>query len=142
MIRFKTNNITSSSLLGQPLAKSLDGGTLALARGGMQFQADRSCLQSPHLHSGQRPFKNPKTCSFRFCQTHLGSSMLVFHPWETWIRLSESTKRRSCEPHSLKSVLGCRPQILSPFGPPKKRINFDIFNEEQNRLYKIVKKKL
>ena len=85
MIRFKTNNITSSSLLGQPLAKSLDGGTLALARGGMQFQADRSCLQSPHLHSGQRPFKNPKTCSFRFCQTHLGSSMLGFQPWKTWI---------------------------------------------------------
>ena len=32
-------------------------------------------------------------------------------------------------PRSLKSVLVLPPQIFGPFGPPKKRVNFDKFNQ-------------
>ena len=34
-------------------------------------------------------------------------------------------------PRSLKSVLVLLPQILGPFGPPKKRVNFDMFQKHQ-----------
>ena len=35
------------------------------------------------------------------------------------------------EPRSLKSVLVLLAQILGPFGPPKKRVNFDMFKKHQ-----------
>ena len=38
-------------------------------------------------------------------------------------------------PRSLKSVLVLPAQILGPFGPPKKRVNFDKFNQGQKCVF-------
>ena len=38
-------------------------------------------------------------------------------------------KQVMSETRSLKSVLVLPPQIFGPFGPPKKRVNFDKFNQ-------------
>ena len=35
---------------------------------------------------------------------------------------------------SLKSVLVLPAQILGPFGPPKKRVNIDMFKKDQKRV--------
>ena len=39
--------------------------------------------------------------------------------------------RRSSSPRTLKSVLVLPAQILGPFGPPKNRVNFDMFQKHK-----------
>ena len=41
----------------------------------------------------------------------------------------------SHRPRSLKSVLVLQPQIFCPFGPPKKHVNFDKFNQHHKYVF-------
>ena len=129
-MRFKTNNIISSSLLGQPFADS---------------RRRHSCIGERRNAVPSRSILSPESPSTLWAASLqapkdlpvpiLSNQSRIIHAWispsENLDKLSESTKKRSCKPQSLKSVLGYRPQTLGPFGPPKKRINFDISNEEQ-----------
>ena len=44
-------------------------------------------------------------------------------------------EEREWKPRSLKSVLVLPPQIFGLFGPPRKRVNFDKFNQRQKCVF-------
>ena len=130
MIKFKTTNISSSS--PWPASCKVSRRRHSCIGERQNALPSRSIL-SPESPSAlwAASLQEPKDLLVPI----LSNTSRIIHAWisplENMDRLSESTKKRSCEPQSLESVFGYRPQILGPFGPPKKHINFDIFNEKQ-----------
>ena len=134
MVTFKTTNIISSS----PWPASCK----VSRRRHSCIGKRRNALPSRSILSPESPsalwaafLQEPKDLLVSILSNISKIMQAWISPLENMDRLSESTKKRSCEPQSLESVLGYRPQILGPFGPPKKHINFDIFNKEQKLIF-------
>ena len=134
MITFKTTNIISSSPWPASCKVSRRRHSCIGERG--NAVPSRSIL-SPESPSAlwAASLQEPKDLLVPI----LSNTSRIIHAWisalENLDRLSESTKKRSCEPQSLESVLGYQSQILGPYGPPQNRMNFNIFNEQQKLLF-------